>query len=72
MVTFKIIKFYAPFTGNFTLNPYLFLSYDTKFAIMKNLLLVIAFIGIQFSFKPKGITWVSIGDSITYLNEHQD
>lgn len=24
------------------------------------------------AFKPKEITWVAIGDSITYLNEHQD
>lgn len=33
------------------------------------LLLVLVF---QFSFTPKEITWVAIGDSITYLNDHPD
>ena len=39
---------------------------------MKKLLLLVALICIQFAFKPKEITWVAIGDSITYLNEHPD
>jgi len=38
---------------------------------MKKLLLLIALMGI-FSFQQKPITWVAIGDSITYLNEHLD
>ena len=29
-------------------------------------------IGAQFSFTPKPITWVALGDSITYLNDHQN
>lgn len=39
---------------------------------MKKLLLIVALICLQFVFKPKEITWVAIGDSITYLNEHPD
>jgi lysophospholipase L1-like esterase len=38
---------------------------------MKKLLLVITLIGMM-SFQQKPITWVAIGDSITYLNEHID
>ena len=37
---------------------------------MQKLLLMIAVTGIICSFKAKQITWVAIGDSITYLNEH--
>ncbi len=37
---------------------------------MKKLVLLIAIAIIAFSFVPKKITWVAIGDSITYLNEH--
>lgn len=39
---------------------------------MKKLLLLIAVICIISSYSPKKITWVAIGDSITYLNEHTD
>jgi lysophospholipase L1-like esterase len=39
---------------------------------MKKLLLLLAVAGIALSFAPKKITWVAIGDSITYLNEHAD
>ena len=39
---------------------------------MKKLLLLVTLICLQFAFKPKEITWVAIGDSITYLNEHAD
>ena len=39
---------------------------------MKKIILFTLMIGLQFSFKPKPITWVSLGDSITYLNDHQD
>jgi hypothetical protein len=35
------------------------------------ILLILAFI-MLYSFTPKEITWVAIGDSITYLNDHQD
>jgi lysophospholipase L1-like esterase len=37
---------------------------------MKKLLLLLTITGITSSFAPKKITWVAIGDSITYLNEH--
>lgn len=38
---------------------------------MKKWILFTLFWGIQFSFvEPKDITWVAIGDSITYLNDH--
>ena len=36
------------------------------------LALFIALLGVVSSFKPKEISWVAIGDSITYLNEHPD
>lgn len=39
---------------------------------MKNFLLLIAFAAVAYSFIPKKITWVAIGDSITYLNDHTD
>jgi len=39
---------------------------------MKKLLLPIFTFLLLFSFKPKLLTWVAIGDSITYLNEHQN
>lgn len=37
---------------------------------MKKLLSLLIFISLFSSFSPKKITWVAIGDSITYLNEH--
>lgn len=39
---------------------------------MRKLLLTIALVCILSSFSAKKITWVAIGDSITYLNEHTD
>ncbi len=39
---------------------------------MKRLLLSIVVVLITTSFSPKQITWVAIGDSITYLNDHKD
>jgi lysophospholipase L1-like esterase len=39
---------------------------------MKRLLLIIIVAIITTSFNKKQITWTAIGDSITYLNEHQD
>jgi lysophospholipase L1-like esterase len=39
---------------------------------MKKIALLIFLIALQFSFVTKEITWVAIGDSITYLNDHQD
>ena len=39
---------------------------------MKKTLLLATFIVFQFSFTPKEISWIAIGDSITYLNEHAD
>lgn len=38
---------------------------------MKKIFFLAAIIA-MVSFQPKEITWVAIGDSITYLNEHQD
>ncbi|MEO6722010.1 MAG: SGNH/GDSL hydrolase family protein [Ferruginibacter sp.] len=37
---------------------------------MKKLFLLVAIVGVFTSFSPKKITWVAIGDSITWLNEH--
>lgn len=37
---------------------------------MKKLLLTIIIFTLITSYKPKEITWVAIGDSITYLNDH--
>ncbi len=39
---------------------------------MKRITVVLLIATIYFSFTPKEITWVAIGDSITYLNDHQD
>lgn len=39
---------------------------------MKKLLLPCLVMLLLFAFRPKELTWVAIGDSITYLNEHQD
>ena len=39
---------------------------------MQKLLLIITIAGIIYSSSFKKITWVAIGDSITYLNEHTD
>jgi lysophospholipase L1-like esterase len=39
---------------------------------MKKLLLLISVAFLISSFSPKKITWVAIGDSITYLNDHLD
>ncbi len=40
---------------------------------MKTLLIGMAIIAMaSVSFEPPGITWVAIGDSITYLNDHVD
>jgi len=37
---------------------------------MKKLVLLLTIICLHTSFTPKEITWMAIGDSITYLNEH--
>ena len=39
---------------------------------MRKFLTLVAICLIGFSFTPKELTWVAIGDSITYLNDHQD
>jgi len=39
---------------------------------MKRILLLLALVGILASFTRKETTWTAIGDSITYLNDHQD
>ena len=39
---------------------------------MKKIILFTLMIGAQFSFTPKPIIWVALGDSITYLNDHQN
>ena len=39
---------------------------------MKKFILLVAVAAAAYSFVPKQITWVAIGDSITYLNDHTD
>jgi lysophospholipase L1-like esterase len=39
---------------------------------MKKLLVLLTFVCLFSSFKPKTLTWTALGDSITYLNEHLD
>lgn len=39
---------------------------------MKKLLFLLSVVIIISSFSPKPLTWVAIGDSITYLNDHQN
>ena len=39
---------------------------------MKKLLLLVIIVCVFTSFTHKELTWIAIGDSITYLNEHQD
>ena len=39
---------------------------------MKKILLYAVLILLTFASAPRKITWVAIGDSITYLNDHQD
>jgi len=45
-------------------------NYHTGIFFMKKNLLLVAIIWLIYSFQPKEISWVAIGDSITYLNEH--
>lgn len=39
---------------------------------MKKLFLLLAFVLFSMGFSPKPMTWVAIGDSITYLNDHPE
>lgn len=39
---------------------------------MKKTFLLIVCLIFSFGFTPKPLTWVAIGDSITYLNDHQN
>jgi len=41
-----------------------------ELSLMKKILLSISVVFLLTSFKPKQISWVAIGDSITYLNDH--
>jgi lysophospholipase L1-like esterase len=43
---------------------------EIKSGLMKKLLLLISIVCVVSSFVPKQITWIAIGDSITYLNDH--
>jgi lysophospholipase L1-like esterase len=43
-----------------------------KSTTMKNLVLLLVLVGLTSSIKHEELTWVAIGDSITYLNEHLD
>lgn len=40
--------------------------------LIKKTLLLLVFLVFSFGFGPKPITWVAIGDSITYLNDHPE
>lgn len=50
----------------------LYVLCTTLIVSMKKLALYIAVLCLLISFKRKELTWVAIGDSITYLNEHAD
>src|SRR6478672_10584602 len=39
---------------------------------MRKILFIVLLFSFFISFKKKELTWVAIGDSITYLNEHQN
>lgn len=39
---------------------------------MKKIFLLLFCLVFSFGFRPKPLTWVAIGDSITYLNDHPD
>jgi len=39
---------------------------------MKKTFLILVFLIFSLGFAPKPVTWVAIGDSITYLNDHPD
>lgn len=39
---------------------------------MKRWAILVGILALMGSFTPKQLSWVAIGDSITYLNEHQD
>ncbi len=39
---------------------------------MKKIIILFTLVGLACAFRPKPISWVAIGDSITYLNEHPD
>lgn len=39
---------------------------------MKKTLLLLVCLIVSFGFTPRPLTWVAIGDSITYLNDHQN
>jgi lysophospholipase L1-like esterase len=39
---------------------------------MKKVILLALILFFQYSFTPKELSWVAIGDSITYLNDHPD
>lgn len=55
----KSIYFYLAITSSY-------------FNAMKRIILLATVFFILSAFKPKTITWVAIGDSITYLNDHLD
>ncbi len=40
--------------------------------MIKKIVFLIAILSVTWAFNPKDRTWVAIGDSITYLNEHLD
>jgi lysophospholipase L1-like esterase len=40
--------------------------------VMKKLLLLVICMFVSLALAPRKISWVAIGDSITYLNDHQD
>ena len=46
--------------------------YEAQSSKMKKVFIACIIICIITAFTPKKITWVAIGDSITYLNEHPD
>ncbi len=44
----------------------------TRFGIIKRIVILLLAVYLLGSFKNREVTWVAIGDSITYLNDHPD
>jgi lysophospholipase L1-like esterase len=40
--------------------------------VMKKVIILLTTVCLLVSFKPKELTWIAIGDSITYLNDHKN
>lgn len=74
----KFVILYKPFSLNIDISRTKYPLYNAGQQIinimysMKKIIPLIAIVFLSASFTPKKITWVAIGDSITYLNDHLD